>query len=70
MRTTPKERRIAAVCNGTHPICVSSDSGLPECACWCAECKDVRAARQWIADQRKREQLAWVAEARAQGVTA
>lgn len=23
----------------THSVCVSSDSGLPECKCWCAECK-------------------------------
>lgn len=31
-----------------HPICGSSDSGLPYCRCWCAECRDymteVRAA--------------------------
>lgn len=25
----------------THAICVSSDSNLPECKCWCAECKDI-----------------------------
>lgn len=25
--------------DGTHPTCVASDSGLPECVCWCAECK-------------------------------
>jgi hypothetical protein len=23
-----------------HPTCVSSDSGLPECRCWCAECRE------------------------------
>jgi hypothetical protein len=23
-----------------HPICISSDSKLPECLCWCAECKE------------------------------
>ena len=41
-RITRNERRIAAMCKGTHPICVASDSGLPECACWCAECQDAR----------------------------
>jgi hypothetical protein len=29
-----------------HPICTSSDSKLPECLCWCAECKDIM--RQWV----------------------
>lgn len=43
-RTTRTERRIAAMCRGTHPLCISSDSGLPECACWCAECKEARVA--------------------------
>ena len=43
-RTTRTERRVAAMCHGTHPICVSSDSLLPECACWCAECKEARVA--------------------------
>lgn len=51
-RTTRNERRIAATCRGTHPICVASDSGLPECACWCAECKEGgrRLAERWATD--------------------
>jgi hypothetical protein len=23
-----------------HAVCISSDSNLPECKCWCAECKE------------------------------
>jgi hypothetical protein len=26
--------------DGSHQLCTSSDSKLPECVCWCAECKD------------------------------
>ena len=26
-----------------HDTCVSSDSSLPMCKCWCAECKEVMA---------------------------
>lgn len=25
-----------------HGVCVSSDSKLPECKCWCAECKEYK----------------------------
>jgi hypothetical protein len=28
-----------------HPICISSDSNLPECLCWCAECREQREAK-------------------------
>ena len=24
-----------------HPVCSASDSYLPLCKCWCAECKDI-----------------------------
>lgn len=27
-----------------HGICISSDSKLPECKCWCAECKENKKA--------------------------
>lgn len=26
-----------------HDSCVSSDSSLPMCKCWCAECKEIMA---------------------------
>ena len=26
-----------------HPTCSASDSSLPICKCWCAECKEVMA---------------------------
>jgi hypothetical protein len=26
-------------------ICISSDSNLPECICWCAECREQRKAK-------------------------
>lgn len=32
--------------NNTHPICISSDSNLPECICWCAECREQREAKK------------------------
>lgn len=32
-----------------HPICRASDSNLPECTCWCAQC----------ADDRRRRALTW-----------
>jgi len=43
---TPKKRSCA---DGSHPVCTSSDSNLPECVCWCAECKDImkEIAKNW-----------------------
>ena len=29
--------------DGSHPVCIGSDSKLPECLCWCAECKEMMA---------------------------
>ena len=26
-----------------HPTCSASDSYLPVCKCWCAECKEIMA---------------------------
>lgn len=44
-------------------------SGKPIVVCHsCGE--QVAAAHKWIRDQREREKAAWIAEARAQGVTA
>ena len=32
-----------------HPVCSASDSYLPLCKCWCAECKDyMKAVRQAV----------------------
>lgn len=38
-------RRRTACLDGSHDICVSSDSGLPECRCWCAECREINRER-------------------------
>ena len=32
----------------THTICIASDSNLPECKCWCAECKEWREYNSYI----------------------
>lgn len=36
----------------THAICLSSDSKLPECKCWCAECKDIM--KEIVTENKKR----------------
>jgi hypothetical protein len=35
--------------DNTHPACVSSDSNLAVCVCWCAECKEYMTAiaKEW-----------------------
>lgn len=36
----------------THAVCASSDSKLPECKCWCAECKDIM--KEIIAENKRK----------------
>ncbi len=51
-------RRRTACLDGSHDICVSSDSGLPECRCWCAECREINAARAAAAEAHNAAQIA------------
>lgn len=53
-----EQRRAGLRClDGSHEICASSDSGLPECRCWCAECAELQAARAAKARAHNSEQF-------------
>jgi hypothetical protein len=40
-KPTKEARMKKKTCiDNSHAICTSSDSKLPACVCWCAECKE------------------------------